>query len=108
MGHIGLQGELHLLQLLAEEVLARSHRVASERDLTSFVTPAYLDARVFVIYAGMPCLVYGPRSESVHGFDERVSLESIRRVTGTIALFIAQWCGLEKIDDGGEGARDAG
>ncbi|MAA97673.1 MAG: acetylornithine deacetylase [Stappia sp.] len=92
----------------AEEVLARSHRVASERDLTSFVTPAYLDARVFVIYAGMPCLVYGPRSESVHGFDERVSLESIRRVTGTIALFIAQWCGLEKIDDGGEGARDAG
>lgn len=81
----------------AEAALARAHRTVTETELTSYVTPAYLDARVFVIYAGMPCLVYGPKSESVHGFDERVSLASVRRVTGTIALFIAEWCGLERI-----------
>ena len=29
------------------------------------------------------------------GFDERVSVDSIRKVTQAIALFIADWCGLE-------------
>jgi acetylornithine deacetylase len=85
----------------AEKALAEAHRRAAGSDLQSFVTPSYLDARVFVIYADMPCLVYGPVSESIHGFDERVSLASIKRVTGTIALFIAEWCGLERISDAG-------
>ena len=64
--------------------------------LEDMVTPGYLDGRVFALYAGMPCLVYGPVSQNIHGFDERVSLASVKRVTGTIALFIAEWCGLEK------------
>jgi acetylornithine deacetylase len=46
----------------------------------------------------MPCLVYGPLSEAIHGFDERVSLPSLKRVTQTIALFIAEWCGLEPLE----------
>ena len=29
------------------------------------------------------------------GFDERVSVDSIRKETQAIALFIADWCGLE-------------
>jgi len=81
----------------AEQALAAAHRRVTDTELTSFVTPGYLDARVFVIYAGMPCLVYGPISEDIHGFDERVSLSSMKRVTGTIALFIAEWCGVEEI-----------
>ncbi|NVK33640.1 MAG: ArgE/DapE family deacylase [Rhodobacteraceae bacterium] len=81
----------------AEKALAAAHRSATNKELTSFVTPGYLDARVFVIYADMPCLVYGPITDSIHGFDERVSLSSIQRVTGAIALFIASWCGLEPI-----------
>jgi acetylornithine deacetylase len=44
-----------------------------------------------------PCLVYGPYSENIHGIDERVSLSSLKRVTGSVALFIAHWCGLEEI-----------
>jgi acetylornithine deacetylase len=51
---------------------------------------------VFVLYQDTPCLVYGPRAEAIHAFDERVSLASLRRVTGAIALFIADWCGLER------------
>jgi acetylornithine deacetylase len=80
----------------AEATLAKAHARAQGAPLESVVTPAYLDGRVFVLYAGMPCLVYGPVSQNIHGFDERVSLASVKRVTGTIALFIAQWCGLEK------------
>jgi len=80
----------------AEATLAEAHARAHGAPLASMVTPGYLDGRVFVLYAGMPCLVYGPRSENIHAFDERVSLASVKRVTGTIALFIAEWCGLEK------------
>ena len=36
------------------------------------------------------------QTENIHAFDERVSLASIKRITGTIALFVAQWCGLER------------
>jgi acetylornithine deacetylase len=82
----------------AEKALAEAHRKATSSELKSFVTPGYLDARVFVIYAGMPCLVYGPITENIHGFDERVSLASVKRVTGAIALFIADWCGVEPIE----------
>jgi len=80
----------------AEATLQAAHRRAHGSELQSFVTPGYLDARVFVLYGDCPCLVYGPYSENIHGFDERVSLASVKRVTGAIALFIAQWCGLEK------------
>jgi len=80
----------------AEQVLGRAHAKAYGQSLESFVTPGYLDGRVFVLYEGIPCLVYGPYSENIHAFDERVSLASVKRVTGSIALFIAEWCGLEK------------
>ena len=78
----------------AERTLAEAHQTAFGTDLESFTTPGYLDARVFTLYAGIPSLVYGPRSEDIHGFDERVHLESVRRVTKSIALFIADWCGV--------------
>lgn len=81
----------------AELALGRAHAKSYGKTLESFVTPGYLDGRVFVLYDDCPCLVYGPYSENIHGFDERVSLSSVKRVTGTIALFIADWCGLEKV-----------
>jgi acetylornithine deacetylase len=81
----------------AEATLSRAHVASFEASLESFVSPSYLDGRVFSIYGNTPCLVYGPISQGIHGFDERVSLPSVRRVTGAIALFIAEWCGLEPI-----------
>lgn len=39
---------------------------------------------------------YGPEATNIHGIDESVSLESMRTVTAAIALFIRDWCGLEK------------
>ncbi|WP_101569728.1 MULTISPECIES: ArgE/DapE family deacylase [unclassified Brevibacterium] len=80
----------------AEELLERTHREAFGAELTSFTTPGYLDGRVFVNYGDMPTLVYGPVSENIHGFDERVSIESVRRCTKSMALFIAEWCGIDE------------
>lgn len=82
----------------AERLLEETHRAAFGEELTTFTTPGYLDARVFVNYGAMPTLVYGPVSENIHGFDERVSIESVRNCTKSMALFIASWCGIRGDD----------
>ena len=79
----------------AEAVLARAHQVATGKPLESFTTVAYLDARVYALYDKVPALCYGPTARHVHGVDECVSLASVRRSTTAMALFIAEWCGLE-------------
>ncbi|MFC4948624.1 hypothetical protein [Pseudonocardia sp. GCM10023141] len=66
----------------------------SKHHLTSY--PGYIDSRLFVLYEGLPTLVYGPKAEEIHGYDERVNLTSLRRVTKTIALFMAAWCGVRR------------
>ncbi len=79
----------------AEATLARSFSAVHNASLECMTAPAYLDARVFMLYGDTPCLVYGPEGSDIHGYDERVNLDSVRRVTKTIALFIADWCGLQ-------------
>ncbi len=83
----------------AEATLRSVHRDVFDAELESFTTPGYLDGRVFVQYAGIPTLVYGPVSEAIHGNDERVELESVRRITKSIALFVAEWCGVAEAQE---------
>ena len=52
-----------------------------------------LDAR-FGRYFHTPSISYGPEGANHHGIDEYVELPSLLRVTKTLALFIADWCGL--------------
>lgn len=81
----------------AEACLARAHETATGEPLADLVTPAYLDTRVYALYDKVPALCYGPFSENIHGFDERVSLKSLQRITGAMALFVAEWCGVEPV-----------
>ncbi|WP_306735117.1 ArgE/DapE family deacylase [Marimonas arenosa] len=81
----------------AEAALIAAHRAVFDAQLTSGPSTAYLDGRVFMLYDDCPALVYGPVSQNIHGFDEKVSLSSLRRVTKTVALFVADWCGLNRI-----------
>ena len=81
----------------AEAVLAGAHEASTGRTLSRFMTPGYLDTRVYALYDKIPALCYGPMSENIHGVDERVNLASVRRITGTMALFVAEWCGLETL-----------
>ncbi|KMO38711.1 acetylornithine deacetylase [Methylobacterium variabile] len=79
----------------AEAVLGRAHEAATGGALQSFMTAGYLDTRVHALYDRVPALCYGPKSENIHGFDERVSLASLKRITTAMALFVAEWCGTE-------------
>ena len=54
------------------------------------------DTRFYGLYYDIPAFCFGPRAENIHGFDERVHLDSVREVTEVLALFIARWCGLNK------------
>ncbi|MDT8265404.1 M20/M25/M40 family metallo-hydrolase, partial [Roseomonas sp. DSM 102946] len=51
------------------------------------------DARFYSLFYGIPAFCYGPKAEQVHGFNERVEIESIRGTTKSIAAFVAGWCG---------------
>lgn len=77
--------------------LGAAHRTVTGSELEKLPITATTDARFFGLYADTPALVYGPTAEAIHGFNERVNLDSVRRVTQSIALFIADWCGLEEI-----------
>jgi acetylornithine deacetylase len=79
------------------DVLAVNHRHVFGEMLQDMVLTGASDARVFGLYADIPSLLYGPKSERLHGFDECVELESVRKVTQTLALLVADWCGLEEI-----------
>jgi acetylornithine deacetylase len=80
----------------AQRTLATAHQMVTGQPLQPFASSGTTDARFFGLYADTPALVYGPRAEFIHGFDERVELESVRRVTQATALFIADWCGIEE------------
>ncbi len=102
----GFQAEGYALQdhdtpnaPLAISALEKAHQTVTGTSLDHLPTTATTDARFFGLYADTPALVYGPKCDNIHGFNERVDLDSVRRVTQTTALFIADWCGLEKIDD---------
>jgi acetylornithine deacetylase len=94
----GFQAEPYILEGAdaPRAVLEQTHRLAFGETLETRAITATTDARFFGLYAGIPALVYGPAAEDYHGFDERVNLDSVRKVTRSIALFMAEWCGLEK------------
>ncbi|MCB1311046.1 MAG: ArgE/DapE family deacylase [Sedimentitalea sp.] len=77
--------------------LESAHRAVNGSALERKPSTATTDARFFGLYADTPALVYGPTAEAIHGFNERVDLDSVRRVTQATALFIANWCGLTRI-----------
>jgi acetylornithine deacetylase len=82
----------------AEKTLQWAHQQATGDELQSFTTAAYLDTRIHSLYDKIPALCYGPISSNIHGFDEWVSISSLKRITTAIALYIAEWCGVESIE----------
>lgn len=78
----------------AEAVLAASHLAVHGEPMGERRTTAVNDTRYYGRYYNIPALCYGPKGEGNHGFDERTSVEDLRRCTITMAHFIADWCGV--------------
>ena len=60
------------------------------------VFTALTDTRFYGLNYNIPSLCFGASGEAIHGFNEFVDLESLRKSTKATALFIAEWCGVEK------------
>ena len=60
------------------------------------VFTALTDTRFYGLNYNIPSLCFGASGEAIHGFNEFVDLDSLRKSTKATALFIAEWCGLEK------------
>jgi acetylornithine deacetylase len=79
----------------SEAVLAPVYEHVFGRKLTSFSSTALTDARFYGLDFGVPAFCFGATMEGAHGFNERVDMASIKRVTKALALFTASWCGIE-------------
>lgn len=91
-GHFGagyaLEGGDDLVKVLSD-----AHEHAAGGRLLQIAATGSSDARVLGAH-GIPSVLYGPAARNIHGYDEAVDLESVRRVTGSLALFVAEWCGV--------------
>jgi acetylornithine deacetylase len=94
----GFLAEGYVLENAEEPValLEACHKEVHGQELEGRAGTGTTDARFFGLYADIPGLVYGPVARDVHGFNECVDLDSVRRITQTIALFVADWCGLDE------------
>ncbi|MFN3953279.1 MAG: ArgE/DapE family deacylase [Pararhodobacter sp.] len=95
----GFQAEGYVLEGAdaAEALLAEALRDVTGTALAEHKMTALTDTRFYGLYYGIPAFCFGPRAQNIHGFDERVDLQSVRDVTATLALFIARWCGLNRM-----------
>jgi acetylornithine deacetylase len=73
----------------------RSFAEATGRRLGETPFTGLTDGRFYALYQGTPCAVFGPEAQEIHGIDESVSVESIHGITRTLALAVAEWCGVE-------------
>ena len=91
----GFQADDYVLEPGSEfEAAVRSaHMRVHGNEPGETILPAVTDCRFYGRYYGIPSLSYGATGSGSHGFDEVVDLESIKKVTLTIASFIADWCG---------------
>jgi acetylornithine deacetylase len=58
---------------------------------------ALTDTRFYGLNYNIPSLCFGAVGAAMHGFNEWVDLDSLRKSTKTTALFIAEWCGVERV-----------
>jgi acetylornithine deacetylase len=78
-----------------EAVLRDAHHAANGGELKDLTFTALTDTRFYGLNENIPSLCFGANAERMHGFNERVEIESLRKTTKAIALFVAGWCGVE-------------
>ncbi|MFB5663380.1 ArgE/DapE family deacylase [Alteribacillus sp. HJP-4] len=78
----------------------RSHEVITGSPPKRAALTCTTDARFYNLYYNIPALCYGPAGGNMHGIDEWVDLESVKKATKVYAHFISNWCGLEPTDRG--------
>jgi acetylornithine deacetylase len=77
--------------------LMRCHQDIAGRPLEVLPFTGTTDAKFFNLYGNTPAICYGPHGESYHGIDEWVSIASMVEVSAVLAVFMARWCGVNRL-----------
>jgi acetylornithine deacetylase len=96
----GFQAEGYVLGEDADPALAvmrDAYQAVCGAEIRENKMTALTDTRFYGLYYGIPSFCFGARAENIHGFDERVELDSVRTLTKVLAVFVAQWCGLNSL-----------
>ena len=80
-----------------EAAFGRAHEIVYGGATQDLVFTALTDTRFYGLNYNIPSLCFGASGAAMHGFNEYVDLESLRQSTKATALFIAEWCGVEKV-----------
>ncbi|MBR0683155.1 ArgE/DapE family deacylase [Roseomonas eburnea] len=73
----------------------RNYAEVAGAELRDYPATGLTDGRFFTLYQDTPVACFGPDAQEIHGIDESVGLDSMHDITRTIALTMAEWCGLE-------------
>jgi acetylornithine deacetylase len=64
-------------------------------ELRRYPATGLTDGRFFALYQSTPVACFGPDAQDIHGIDESVGMDSMHDITRTIAITMAEWCGVE-------------
>jgi acetylornithine deacetylase len=81
----------------AEAAFGKAFGAVYGGSVEDLVFTALTDTRFYGLNYNIPSLCFGASGAAMHGFNEYVDLDSLRNSTKATALFIAEWCGVEKI-----------
>ena len=76
-------------------MVRRNFADISGGSLRDYPATGLTDGRFFALYQDTPVACFGPDAQEIHGIDESVGLDSMHDITRTIAVTIAEWCGVE-------------
>ena len=80
------------------KTLNQAHLEISGQEIKQMAFTGTTDVKFFHLYGNTPCTCYGPAGGNIHGINEWVSITSMQEVSAVFALFIARWCGLNKLE----------
>jgi len=83
------------MQAPIAQLAMRSYAEVAGVELRKYPATGLTDGRFFQLYQGTPVACFGPDAQDIHGIDESVGLDSMHDITRSIALCIAEWCGVE-------------
>ncbi len=73
-----------------------AHRRVTGREAPVEAATYGADMRHFIVFGGMPCVMYGAGDIRVaHAPDEYLEVEELLTAVKVVALFLADWCGVE-------------
>ncbi|MBV9531310.1 MAG: M20/M25/M40 family metallo-hydrolase, partial [Bradyrhizobium sp.] len=80
----------------AEAAFGKAYGAVYGGEVEDLAFTALTDTRFYGLNYSIPSLCFGASGAAMHSFNEHVDLDSLRQSTKATALFVAEWCGVEK------------